>query len=149
MKYDRTITLKNGAVCRLRNAEARDGQAVLGIFNLTHGETDYLLSYPDECTFDAAQESRFLAGKAESGNEIEIVAEVNGEIAGTAGIDAIGSQYKLRHRAEFGIGIARKFWGQGDRPRADRGLHRVRAIGGLYTARAERRRGERTGCRAV
>ena len=113
MKYDRTITLKNGAVCRLRNAEARDGQAVLDIFNLTHGETDYLLSYPDECTFDAAQESRFLAGKAESGNEIEIVAEVNGEIAGTAGIDAIGSQYKLRHRDEFGIGIARKFWGQG------------------------------------
>ena len=113
MRYDRTITLKNGAVCRLRNAEARDGQAVLGIFNLTHGETDYLLSYPDGCTFDAAQESRFLAGKAESGNEIEIVAEVNGEIAGTAGIDAIGSQYKLRHRAEFGIGIARKFWGQG------------------------------------
>ena len=38
---------------------------------------------------------------------------MNGEIAGTAGIDAIGSQYKLRHRAEFGIGIARKFWGQG------------------------------------
>ena len=62
MRYDRTITLKNGAVCRLRNAEARDGQAVLDIFNLTHGETDYLLSYPDECTFDAAQESRFLAG---------------------------------------------------------------------------------------
>ena len=113
MEYNRILVLKTGIAVQLRNGTSADGNAVFEVFNATHAETDYLLSYPDECTFDATQESRFLAGKAESGNEIEIVAEVNGEIAGTAGIDAIGSQYKLRHRAEFGIGIARKFWGQG------------------------------------
>ena len=113
MKYNRVVTLKSGESCRLRNAEESDAQAVLDIFNQTHAETDYLLTYPDENTFDAAQEGRFLKAQAESANEIEIVAEVNGEIAGTAGIEAVGGKCKLRHRADFGIAIARKFWGRG------------------------------------
>ena len=99
--------------CRLRNGTESDGQAVLDVFNLTHGETDYLLSYPDENSFTAEQESQFLKEKTESKNEIEIVAEVNGKIAGTAGIDAIGSSCKVRHRAEFGINIAKEFWKMG------------------------------------
>ena len=34
-------------------------------------------------------------------------------MAGTAGIDAIGAQYKVAHRAEFGIGILKEYWGLG------------------------------------
>lgn len=113
MIYNKTITLKNGMECRLRNGTENDGQAVLDVFNLTHGETDYLLSYPDENSFTAEQESQFLKEKSESKNEIEIVAEINGKIAGSAGIDAIGPNCKVRHRAEFGINIAKKFWGMG------------------------------------
>lgn len=113
MIYNKVITLKNGMECRLRNGTESDGQAVLDVFNLTHGETDYLLSYPDENSFTAEQESQFLKEKTESKNEIEIVAEVNGKIAGTAGIDAIGSSCKVRHRAEFGINIAKEFWKMG------------------------------------
>ncbi len=113
MQYNRVVTLKSGESCRLRNAEESDAQAVLDVFNQTHAETDYLLTYPEENTFDAAQEARFLKAQAESANEIEIVAEVDGEIAGTAGIEAVGGKYKLRHRADFGIAIARKFWGRG------------------------------------
>lgn len=55
----------------------------------------------------------FLKAKTESSNEIEIIAVVDGKIAGTAGIDALGNKYKTKHRAEFGIGIAREFWGLG------------------------------------
>ncbi len=113
MIYNKTITLKNGMECRLRNGTENDGQAVLDVFNLTHGETDYLLSYPDENSFTAEQESQFLKEKTESKNEIEIVAEVNGKIAGSAEINAIGSSCKVRHRAEFGINIAKEFWGMG------------------------------------
>ena len=82
-------------------------------FNLTHEETDYLLSYPDENSFDAIQESQFLKEKAESENEIEIIAVVNGVVAGTAGIEAVGTKYKVRHRAELGISVAKEFWGLG------------------------------------
>ena len=88
-----------------------DGPAVLDNFNLTHSQTDYLLSYPDENTFDSKQESKFLKEKSESENEIEIIAVVDNIVAGTAGLEAIGTKYKVRHRAEFGISIAKEFWG--------------------------------------
>lgn len=113
MKYDQVITLKNGMECRLRNGMESDGQAVLDNFNLTHEETDYLLTYPDENSFDVVKESQYLKEKSESKNEIEIIAIVDNVVVGTAGIEAIGEKYKVRHRAEFGISIAREFWGVG------------------------------------
>lgn len=113
MKYSKTILLKNGAEALLRNGTAADGEAVFENFNRTHGETDYLLSYPDENSFDAEQEGRFLAGKEESTNEIEILALVDGKVAGTAGIDAVGTKYKVKHRAEFGISLLKEYWGLG------------------------------------
>lgn len=105
--------LKDGRECRLRNGTENDAQEVLDVFNLTHAETDYLLTYPDENSFTVEQEGEFLKAKTESSNEIEIIAVVDGKIAGTAGIDAVGNKYKTKHRAEFGIGIAKEFWGLG------------------------------------
>ena len=113
MRYDETITLKNGAKCRLRNGTEADGPAVFENFNLTHAQTDYLLSYPDENSFDPAQEGQFLKRKAESANEVEIIAEIDGSIAGTAGVEAVGTKYKTRHRAEFGVSVDQKYWGLG------------------------------------
>ena len=113
MKYSKIITLKNGMECCLRNATESDGQLVLDNFNLTHTQTDYLLTYPDENTFDAAQESRILKETENSENEIEIIAIIDGAVIGTAGIEAVGAKYKVRHRAEFGISVLKKFWGLG------------------------------------
>ena len=106
MRYNKTIMLSNGVECCLRNGTESDGQLVLDNFNLTHSETDYLLTYPDENSFNAEQESQFLKEKAESEREIELIAIVDGVITGTAGIEAIGTKYKVRHRAEFGISVA-------------------------------------------
>ena len=61
----------------MRNGNENDGQSVFENFNLTHSQTDYLLSYPDENSFDAEQESKFLKEKSESENEIEIIAVVD------------------------------------------------------------------------
>ena len=82
-------------------------------FNLTHSETDYLLTYPDENSLTTEEEAKFLERKSESANEIEIVAFVDGKVAGTAGIDAVGTKYKTKHRAEFGVSIAKEYWGLG------------------------------------
>ena len=113
LKYNKIISLKDGRKCYLRNGTENDAQEVLDVFNLTHAETDYLLTYPDENSFTVEQEGAFLKAKTESSNEIEIIAVVDGKIAGTAGIDALGNKYKTKHRAEFGIGIAKEFWGLG------------------------------------
>lgn len=113
MKYSERITLKNGKELLLRNAEASDGKAVLENFNQTHAETDFLLSYPDENTLDAEKEGRFLENKAIGPKEIELVAVVDGRIVGTAGVDAVGTKYKVAHRAEFGVSVLRDYWGLG------------------------------------
>lgn len=113
MKYNKTIILKDGRQCLLRNGDGGDGQAVLDIFILTHTQTDYLLTYPDEVTFTVEEEGEYLQKKADSDNEIEILAFVEGKIAGTAGIEQVSPKSKLRHRCDFGISVDEAYWGLG------------------------------------
>ena len=113
MKYEQKIRLKNGKEAVIRNGDEADGKAVFEVFNRTHEETDYLLSYPEENSLDPEQEAQFLKEKTMSSNEIELVAVIDGKIAGTAGIESVGNKYKLKHRAEFGIGVLKEYWGLG------------------------------------
>ena len=113
MKYRQTITLKNGKVALLRNGDKNDGEAVFHLFNKTHGESDYLLSYPEENSYTIELEEEFLEKRTKSPNEIEIVAIVDDKMVGTAGIEMVGSKYKVKHRAEFGICILKEYWSLG------------------------------------
>ena len=113
MRLSQIILLKNGKEALLRNGDSADGLPVFETFNATHAETDYLLSYPDENSFDPEQEAKFLEEKTNSPDEIEIIAVVDGKVVGTAGIEAVGRKHKLRHRAELGIGILKEYWGLG------------------------------------
>ncbi len=97
----------------IRNGDEADGETVFDVFNRTHEETDYLLSYPEENSLDPEQEAQFLKEKTISSNETELVAVIDGRIAGTAGIEAVGNKYKLKHRAEFGISVLKEYWGLG------------------------------------
>ena len=113
MKYNQKVILKNGKEALLRNGDKADAKEVFEVFNQTHAETDYLLSYPDENSYDPEQEAQFLSNKTNSPDEIEIVAIVDGKIVGSAGIEAVGKKYKLKHRAELGISILKEHWGLG------------------------------------
>ena len=113
MRYEKTVRLKDGRDCVLRNGTERDGQAALDNFTLAHAQTDFLLSYPEESGFTVEQEAQYLKAKTENANEIELVAELDGAIVGLAGIERIGEKEKIRHRASFGISIDRQYWGLG------------------------------------
>ena len=88
----------------------RDGQGWEGCPGQFHsdtradGQSVFLcgFSYADESDITVEQEAQFLKSKTESAMEIEILAEVEGIVAGLAGIDQVGSKYKVRHRADFG-----------------------------------------------
>ena len=101
--------MKDGTPCVLRGATEKDAAEVLRCFSLTHAETDFLLTYPEENSLTEADEAKFLKARSESENEIEICAFVDGKLAGTAGIEAIGGKEKIRHRAEFGIAIEKAY----------------------------------------
>ena len=110
MEYNRTFTLKDGRKCILRNANAEDGAAVLDLYILTHGQTDYLLSYPDEVTFTPESESEYLRKKAESPRDVELLAIVDGVAAGSAGVFGHGEKFKVRDRASLGISVDKRYW---------------------------------------
>ena len=113
MQYQSTVRLKDGRTCILRNGTAADAKPVLDIFLLTHGQTDFLASYPEESKHTVEGEAKFLQGQTEDERAIEIVAEVDGTIVGLAGISCVRDGEKTRHRAEFGISIDQAFWGLG------------------------------------
>ena len=98
MEYRKVIQLKDGRMCVLRNGTEEDGQALLDIFLLTHSQTDYLLTYPDEANMTADQEAAFLKEKTESEDEIEILAEVDDIVVGSAGI--AWTRYAARYLAK-------------------------------------------------
>lgn len=110
MKFICEIILKNGKKAILRNGVEADAEEALAVFNQTHLETDFLLTYCDENTLGIKEEGEFLKEKTNSKNEIEILAVVDERVVGTAGIESVGTNEKIKHRAEFGIGIIKEYW---------------------------------------
>ncbi|MBR0205207.1 MAG: GNAT family N-acetyltransferase [Clostridia bacterium] len=110
MEYKEIITLKDGRTCVIRQGTAQDAEGVLRNFVLNHAQTDFLTTYPDENAFTVAQEEKYLQTKADSPDEAELVAEVDGLIVGQAGIRALGRADKVKHRATFGISIDIDWW---------------------------------------
>ncbi len=90
MQYQKIIQLRDGRACYLRSTGESDGQAVYDNFIQTHEETDYLLSYSDESTLTPEQEGAFLQRRADSDNEVLLIAVVDGRVVATAGITAVG-----------------------------------------------------------
>lgn len=113
MRYEKTITLKNGDSCLLRTAEGYDAKAVCKIFQKTHEETDFLLTYPEESKMTEESERIFLEDRAQSDRAVELCAFVNGHLSGVAGISTVAEKEKVRHRAEFGISVEKAYWGLG------------------------------------
>lgn len=113
MQYKEKVVLKNGQDCIIRNAVYEDGPAMSELFVVTHSESDYLRSYPDEHKFDAKSESEYLRKVAESDNEVMLLAVINDNIVATASVSAVGNKYKVRHRAEFGVDVVKAYWGLG------------------------------------
>jgi len=113
MKFEKRVRLKNGMELLMRNGTEADGEAAATVFNDTHRETDYLLSYPEEHEITPEEEAEFLKSKEESEREAEILAIVDGSVVGLAGIDMFSPRFKLKHRAEFGVSVSKDYWGLG------------------------------------
>ena len=113
MRYAETVEVKGGVELLVRNAVASDARALRETMQRTHAQTDYLLSYPDEQSIDDEQEARSLEAIERSGNEVELVAIIDGRIVGSAGVSAVRSRRKVAHRARLGISILKEYWGMG------------------------------------
>lgn len=113
MEFFKDFEVMVGTECVIRSCNECDGNDVLEVLGTAHRETDFLLTYPGELTFTPEQEADFLKTKKENPREVQLGAFVDGKLAGIAGVSAVSSFEKLRHRADLGISILQKYWGRG------------------------------------
>lgn len=92
-------------------AQAEDAAALLEYLKIIGGETDNLSFGPEGVPLDEEAERAYLAMQAESKDNIQLLAKVNGEIIGTASLNR--KRGRMNHRAEFGISLKKVWWGCG------------------------------------
>ena len=108
----KTVRLRDGRSALLRAPRREDAAEMNRYLRTCSGETDFLLRSPEECVGSEEQEAAYLEKVLADPNVLMILCEVCGEIAGNCCI-TFNTRYKIRHRANIGIGLYRKFWGLG------------------------------------
>jgi RimJ/RimL family protein N-acetyltransferase len=93
----------------LRNGKKEDAEKLIELMKLLDKETTFLLREPDEFDLTLEQEEGFVESQLNSEVNLFLVAEVDGEIIGSCGIN--GSKRKrLRHSATLGVAIRKDYW---------------------------------------
>lgn len=110
---EKEIKLKDGTKCILRSSKETDAEDLIDYLRTVSGETNYLVSYPEEINLTVEQEISYINKKNESSNQVMINAFVDGILAGNTDISPIGDRLRMQHRASFGIAIKKEFWGNG------------------------------------
>lgn len=113
MKYYSEVILKNNENCVIRSCDENDAEKLIEVYLKTREETDFMLSYPEEFVLTVEDERGFLKSFCESENSVQICAEIGGKLVGSAGIESVGNRIKNSHRAKFGIGVTKEYWGMG------------------------------------
>ena len=103
------VKLKNGCTAVIRNARPEDAEQMIDYLRTTAGETPFLLREPDEVNYTAEQEREILQNKAESPNEIMLVAFVNGELAGNCALMSVGARRRVKHRCSIAVALYEKY----------------------------------------
>ena len=108
----KSVTLKNNISAIFRAPTPEDSVQMLEYLKTTAVETEFVIRYPDECNETPEQEAKYLQNVNDSPNNIMIVCEIDGEIAGNCQL-SFGNRFKTRHRATVAIALLSRYWGIG------------------------------------
>lgn len=103
--------LKNGQELIIRKAEEKDAEKFLEYFNVVGSETDFLGFGPEGPRITVEQEREIF--KSSTSKNFFLIAEINGEIAGSCSISTNEKRVRSLHFGELGIVVLKKFWGFG------------------------------------
>lgn len=109
--HEKVIDIKGGKAV-LRSPRAEDAQELIDYLVSTAGETDFLIRCPEDIRLTVEQEERFLNAVLNSPDDLMIVCEVDGKIAGNCSL-AFMDKKKMRHRSNVGIALLKEYWGRG------------------------------------
>lgn len=113
MRYGPKEITIHGRALTLRSPEPEDAAAMLAYLRTACGETDFLLTYPDEVTYTEEGEAALLRNWCDAETEVMIAVFDGERVVGTVSLTAVGGKSKVRHRASLGITVLRELWGFG------------------------------------
>lgn len=112
MLFEEKIIDIKGGKATLRAPKLSDAQELIEYLIATAGETDFLIRTPQDICMTVEQEERFLQRVLNSPDDLMIVCEVDGKIAGNCSLMFMNKE-KMRHRANVGIALLQEFWNRG------------------------------------
>ena len=107
-----TVALKDGREAVLRLPKKQDAAELLYCYKAMAGETEFLLSSPEDIRFTVEGEERFIENALENEGLLLLVCEMDGHIMGDCEIRRMPAA-KARHRANIGISLRKAVWNQG------------------------------------
>lgn len=107
------FVLKDGRPAVIRVPDpAKDAAPLAKYLKDVAGESDFVLAYPEERNFTAEKEEAFLRSVLDSPNDLMLVCEVDGRLAGNCHLVFFGAK-KIAHRGSVAIALYKEFWGLG------------------------------------
>lgn len=97
---------------RIREILPGDAFKVINYVKKVSDETAFLTFSSDEFNKTIVEEQKIIATFAASPNQLFIMAEDEGKMVGLLHVEA-SHKKRLRHIGEFGITVAKEYWGKG------------------------------------
>ena len=110
---EKKIILKDGRTCILRPNGPDLAAEMIKYMEVTAGETEYLLRYPDEVNFTVDKEQEILGRMLDEPGHVMMAALVDGKVAGNGSFSGIGAKRKILHRCSLAIALYKEYWGLG------------------------------------
>jgi RimJ/RimL family protein N-acetyltransferase len=106
------FNLKNGQTLTIRTAKKDDALNLINYVSKVGGESDFLTFGKNEFNITVEKEEAILESHLEVENKIYLIAEIENEIVGSLNYSG-GIKQRTKHTGEFGISVAKKYWGLG------------------------------------
>lgn len=103
---------KNGKTYQIRTAEHQDAKELSEVRLQIDGETQYLDRERGEAFIDESGFEELIALDSENEKNLFLVALADGRIVGFSRCEG-NSLKRFAHKAEFGVGILKEYWGYG------------------------------------
>ncbi len=104
---------KNQEIYSMKVATEEDAAALLEHSKKVRGETDFLLTYPEEFTMTVDEEKEMLNTFRKTKNQFILCVYYKDCIIASAGIMPVMEKKKVLHRASFGVCVEKEHWQQG------------------------------------
>ena len=106
------LKLKNGQNLIIRTAKKEDALNLINYINKIGGESDFLTFGDNEFDISIEKEEVILESYIDGENKIYLIAEIENKIVGSLNYSR-GIRQRTKHTGEFGISVAKKYWGLG------------------------------------